>query len=206
MILHRVWEYSVMPSWSVYMHRIRFQLKFCTITFCRPSDVKDRFLVCLKLNPSWPVTTNGQFVKDEAWWSSYLVSQVWKANFVLMWTFLWKSPQGQALSPSLLCWRFTESFWSVRSETRSVWLITWWRTTTFPLKMQRSLSSFLLKQIRYNFIFLLPVKLLVTFSLSPDFKGLSDNFTTSVSPANLFPAWLALLVMPVGSCKNLAGW
>lgn len=142
-----------MSNWRRYVHRIRFKLRFCTITFCRLGDVQDRFPVCLKLNPSWPVTTNGQFFKDEAWWSSFLVSQQWKANFVLMWAFLWKILQEQALSPSLLCWRFTESFWSVGSETRSAWLITWLRMTTSPLKMQRLLSNFLLKQIRYNCFF-----------------------------------------------------
>lgn len=154
MILHRVWEYCVMSSWRMYVHRIRFKLRFCAITFYRLSDMKDSFLVCLKLNPSWPVTTNGQFFKDEAWWSSFLVSQLWKAIFVLMRTFLWKNFHEQALGPSLLCWRFTVSFWLVGSETHSVWLITWLRTTTSPLKMQRLLSSFLLKQIRYNFFFL----------------------------------------------------
>lgn len=142
-----------MSNCRMYVHKMRFKLRFCTITFCRLSDMKDRFLVCLKWNPSWPVTTNGQFLKDEAWWSSFLVSQLWKASFVLTWTFLWKTLQEQALSPSLLCWRFTESFWLGGSETRSVWLITWLKTTTSPLKMQRLLSSFLLKQIRYIYSF-----------------------------------------------------
>lgn len=221
MIPHRVWEYSMMSNLRMYVHRIRFKLRFCTITFCRLGDVKDRFLVSLKLNPSWPVTTNEQFVEDEVWWSSFLVSQLWKANFVLMWIFLWKNLQEQALSPSLLCWRFTESFWSVGSETRSVWLITWWRMTTSPLKMQRLLSSFLLKQIRYHFFFsssqwsfwllsvchqilrvYLTILHLVYFLILVILEFSHPILPGWASPAHPFPALLALLVMPVGSCRT----
>lgn len=160
MILHRGWKYFV-TNWRMYLHRIRFKLKFYTITFYRLGNVKDRLPVSPKLTPSWLLTANGQFVKDEARRSSFLLSQLWNAKFVLTWKFLWKNLQEQVLCPSLLCWRYTENFWSVESETHSVWLTTWLRMTTSPLKMLRLLSSFQLKQIRYSFYFTSQCKLFV---------------------------------------------
>lgn len=142
--------------------------------------MKDRLPVSPKLTPRWLPTANGQFVKDESRWSSFLLSQPWKANFVLTWRFLWKNLQEQVLRPSLLCWRYTENFWSVESETHSVWLTTWLRMTTSPLKMQRLLSNFQLKQIRYSFYFTSQHKLFVTFNLPLGFMGLSGNFMPSV--------------------------
>lgn len=186
-------------------------------------NVKDRLPVSPKLTPSWLLTANGQFVKDEARRNSFLLSQLWKANFVLTCRFLWENLQEQVLRPSLFCWRYTENFWSVESEIHSVWLTTWLRMTTSPLKMQRLLSNFQLKQIRYSFYFtssvsflllsiyhwvlwaclasLRPVSFLIFVILELPHPVPSEQ----VSPAHLFPALLAPLVMPVSSCRNKQG-
>lgn len=91
---------------------------------------------------------------------------------MLTWRLLWKNLWQQVLHPALLCWRYTESFWSVKSDTPSVWLTTWLTTSTSPLKTQRLLSSFQLKQIRYYFYFVNQLKLFDIFNLLLDFMGL----------------------------------
>lgn len=213
-----------MANWRIYLHRMRFKLRFFhTITFYRLSNVKDRLFVSLMITPSWFLTANEQLVKDEAWQSIFLLSQLWKASFVLTQRFLWKKLQEQVLHPSLLCWKCTENFWSVESETHSVWLTTWLRMTTSPLKMQRLLSNFQLKQIRYSFYSTSQCKLFVIFNLTLRLWAYQailhlvsfPIFVTSelphlvssgqVSPAHLFTAHLARLVMPVGICKNEQG-
>lgn len=213
-VLCRGWNYSLMATCRMYLHRVTFTLRLCAIYFYRLGNVKDRSPVSLKLTPSWLLTAASQLAKDEARRSSFLLSRLWKANFVLTWRFPWKNLQEQARRPALLCWRSTESFWSVRSETRSVWSTTCFTMSTSPLRTPRLLFSFQLKQIRYCFHFTSQLALSVTFNFTVGFYELDvfpslcyfgdsppHSFWTSISTTSLSsPAGTAR--KPAGSCQN----
>lgn len=51
-VLCRGWNYSLMATCRMHLHRVTFTLRLCAIYFYRLGNVKDRSPVSLKLTPS----------------------------------------------------------------------------------------------------------------------------------------------------------